>query len=1059
MNFSKKTAGLQFWVLLLLIGTVAPIAAQKLEVRVHPDFYYTSYELGEKEGLRSNVPHGFMQDQKGYMWLIANEWVQRYNGRNFETFFTIPNHRNAHIKLIEDHNGQIWVFRCSINHFGKKIITDLGIWVIDPETGKVTDATTIWKEREFDFSLSRITAFGYTGVDSSRQVLLGLDDGAVISIGKITKTIFKLPTGQAVYITRGNDRGEYVVSWKNHLVVLDSVGKEVVRRSFESTILQTSLNCRQELYVYTREDEKINEYIWAFGEGSDPDTIKVDRYVKYGNTFIKNIQNDSFLVNINKLSILGQEERVLLECERCPNFYLDRQNNIWTTNSSGLSVLHVQSKLFKTLLSGRKIETRGILALTDSTLLVHSYKGTFIIDLQGKVLDFNAKLHDMLGLSMDKWGRIWEGRHSFFHSFIPDYKARLMAGKISNSAFLQDGNFIIEPLADEDGIWLGMRHGCRYCAWSEESILEKCVLVEHPSLNYASVNYIEKYNGRIWLATSAGMFDIDAENKQSVTHYDLLRDLNITHFSREDSLFWLTTTYNGLIRWKLGDTSYEQVKLSREEDLFATPALCAVYDDGLGYLWISSFSGLYRLRKSDLTFQRFNQTHNIAHDEFNYFSHRRLPNNQLAFGGLNGITVVDPQLVDQLNRRQQYLPLAISKVLLNTGNEEVSVGLKKEAPIILRGQRDILSMNCYLLDFRTAQPGQIIYKLEGVDTEWQLLEGQTLRLERLPFGTYNLLIRAIAHDQFSNTQQRDIVIISRKPWYLSNWTFGGLAVLLFAGGRGVMALRYRSIEKAKTQLEAEVMERTLELKASRNRILEQNKELLALNDYKSKIMAIMGHDLRGPILGLSNLGKKMKYVVDRGEIDRVQTICSESERQIDHLRILIDNLLVWSLLQDENYLYSKLAEVNLWKLAEQQIELLRANAEMKNIKVNLQGDTEVHYLSDGLILGVLIRNLISNSIRYSPEWSQVWITVYQENGTPVLIVKDEGQGMAEELLSALNTEKKLVSPYQPESKKGLGLGLWVCSSLLLPLQVHWHFSTAAGGKGLKVRLQFYGTQK
>lgn len=1060
MSFSKKMDCLQYWTLLLWIGTVAPMVAQDLEVHVHPDFYYTSYELGEAEGLRSNLPHGFMQDQKGYMWLVANEWVQRYNGRNFETFFTIPDHRDFHIRLVEDHDGKIWVFRGNVSLFAKKKLTDLKIWVIDPETGAVADATTVWEQKKLDFSVRQISAFGYTGLGSDRQVLLGLDNGSVISIGKVTKTIFKLPTEQAIFTIGGNDRGEAVISWENQLVVLDALGKRVVSRSFENTILQSSLNCRQELYLYTRKEEKVGEFIWAFGKGEDPVAREIDSYAEYGNSFIKNLQNDSFLVNINKLSIVGETEQVLLECERCPNFYLDRQNNVWTTNSSGLSVLHIQPKLFKTLLSGRKVETRGILPLTDSTLLVHSYVGTFIVDLQGKILDFNAKLHSMIGSSMDKWGRIWEGRHSSYHHFIPDYKDQLIFQELSDSSLLQEGNFVIEPLADEQGIWLGMRSGFRYCGWSEENILENCVSVEHPVLNQASVNYIEKYNNRIWLATSAGMFDLDVENKQSVTHYEVLSDLNITHFSREDSLFWLSTTYNGLIKWKLGAATYEQVKLSREEDLFDTPALCAVYDDSLGYLWVSSFSGLYRLRKSDHSFQRFDQTQSIAHDEFNYFSHVRLPNNELAFGGLNGVTIVDPQLVDQLDRRHKRLPLAISNILLDNGKEKMNKKLEEEATIVLRGQRDILSMNCYLLDFRVAQPGQIIYKLEGVDEDWKLLEGQTLRLERLPFGTYHLKIKAMAHDNFSHTEEQAITIISQKPWYLTNWTFAGLVVLIMAGGRGVMTLRYRSIEKAKNRLEVEVMERTLELQASRNRILEQNKELLALNDYKSKIMAIMGHDLRGPILGLSNLGKKMKYVVDKGEIERVQIICSESERQIDQLRILIDNLLVWSLLQDENYLNSRLTEVNVWQLAKQQIELLEADAVNKNIKVSLQGQNQVHYPSNVLILGVLIRNLISNSIRYSPESSRVWVTVGQENGTPVLTVEDEGPGMANELLSTLNTETKLVSPHQPESQKGLGLGLWICSSLLEPLRVHWHFSNATReGKGLIVKLQFYGVSK
>lgn len=1046
------------WAFCLLIWIGVPATGQEMDIEVHPDYIYDSYNLGQEQGLRGSLPYGFIQDQKGYIWLIANEWVQRYNGKRFETFFKIPDYRNGSAELIEDHLGRIWVFRYfwAVHSQGEPL-SGLDIWMIDPETGEVIEADSLWKNYRFDFPINQISAVSFSGTGRQRRILMGTTSGQVVSIGSSVKTIANSSKSTAIAILAGNMNGDVALVRKNSLILLDSTGREIVTRNWDFLIAFLSMDADRRFYMNVFNDKEIRtQGLLAVFKGNE---WQVSKYSELGDEINDHevwlLQNDSFLVSQSQIRLKNEMDK-LFECSRCPKLFLDRQSNIWATNSRGISVFQVQPKVFKTLLHTNKVETRGILPVSDTSMLVHSYRGTYLVDVEGRILAHNPDMNAMIGINKDQQGRIWETAHGWHVSVIQDYRAELTMTNVSDSTLIKEANFGLFPLPDLRGLWLGTKWGLCHCDWNEATLLSTCVKIPHPTLEKLTVNYLERSDTSLWAATSAGLFLIDPDRQQVVTYFDQLKDLNINHFLRQDSTFWFSTYYSGLIRWELGAPDYQQITLSTEEDLFGIPSLCAVYDDGLGFLWLPSISGLYRLRKDDLVYQRFDHTHHVAHDEFNYFSHARLPGNRFAFGGLDGITVVDPALVDQLDRNRAQIPLEVSGATVDNGKTTERISVDANRPIELLGQRDVLKLNCQLLDYRSSLPGQIFYKLEGLDHDWQLLEGETLSLERLPFGQFTLKIRASASDNISRTGEWNIAIIAREPWYRTGIALALLLLLVSGIGGGIVVLRYRSVQKAKSRLEVIVRERTAELEANRNKILQQNEELISLNTYKDKIMAIMGHDLRGPILGLSNLGKKMKYVLDRGEMQRVLALCSESERQIDQLRILIDNLLVWSLLQDDKYLNSVKNETNLREVTELQIALLQANADNKNISVQLTCEEELEYRAEQLVLGVLIRNLIANSIRYSPAGSTVSVTICTLDAKPAIVIEDEGPGMPAELRNALNSGQTMISPYQPGSQEGLGLGLWICSSLLPKLQCQWHFSSPTGGNGLRVRIDFVG---
>lgn len=1049
-SWSGPCKGATLLIILLLYGVCLPVWGQRIEIEVDPAYQHEFYELDETQGLKGNLPHHFLMDREGYIWCIDNGLVQRYNGTSFEVFFKTSRRYDYTHKLLEDDQGKIWMYEYKGTNYPHPYFQEFYLTGIDPETKEIIPADNFLNWEALGCSLKDINAI--ESIERDRSILIGLKDGRLISNKQEGQVIWREPNGSPITLITSNQSGDIALASDQQVSILDSSRAVIKTQAFEKALAFLSLDEEHGFFGGFVKEKNKAFYVPFSGEPSSSYKFLLNEFNEVAATRI-NIVNDSFLTTRN--TIWGRNKKQpLFNCSGCPGLFIDRQNNFWTANYAGITVSNLKPKRFQSLLSGYKVETRGILPLSDSTLLVHSYGGGFIVDLKDRVLDHNKVIDGGLGITMDPHGRIWQGVHGHDLNYIADYKDQFTLVKEMDTSIIAAPNFIVVPMATDAGVWLGKNEGLSFCALDKHSARTGCTVIRHPVLEKASINFLQDYGQVIWAATSKGLFEIDAVTFEVVQYYEQLGDLRINHFSREDSIIWFSTYEDGLIKWKYQAADYESIPLT-ESNFYDEPlALCAVYDDGLGYLWLPSLDGLFRLKKSDQSYQRFDEKDHIAHNEFNFFSHARMPDGKLLFGGLNGITVVDPHLIDLLDKTEPAISLEIDNAFIFDNRNSREIFIRNGESLSLIGQRENLRFDAHLLDFRSKKRGKIMYQLEGLDEEWQVATGNTIRLERIPFGAYHLKVKALTFDQLPAENEWIVPVIAKKPWYLSTWANILFVLLVFGGGAGIVSLRYAAIRRTKKQLEEEVRQRTAELVTNRNQILDQNKELKLLNDYRNQIMAIMGHDLRGPILGLSNLGQKMKYVLNRGELERVIMICNESERQIDHLRILIDNLLVWSLMQSKGDLKIHSSNTNLWEVARDQLNLLQGVAENKEQTFTLDYDPEIYFESETFALGVLIRNIIANSIRYSPNSSCIKVKVFAPAGVPTVVIEDEGPGMPLDLLAVLNAELPLNEPFKKNGQKGLGLGLWICSSLRKNLNCKWYFSAPENGKGLKVRLSF-----
>ena len=212
-------------------------------------------------------------------------------------------------------------------------------------------------------------------------------------------------------------------------------------------------------------------------------------------------------------------------------------------------------------------------------------------------------------------------------------------------------------------------------------------------------------------------------------------------------------------------------------------------------------------------------------------------------------------------------------------------------------------------------------------------------------------------------------------------------------------------------------------------IKKQNEELLSLNAAKDKFFSIIAHDLKSPfnaIIGFSDLllGRIEKH--DFEGIDKYTKIINQSSKKA--LELLL-NLMEWSKIQTGRMEYRpEYFEINT--IIEETIILLGCNAEQKNIFIsnNITKETMVH--ADKIMISAVLRNLISNAIKFTKPKGSITLTSEQLKDEVIISVKDNGVGITKEESEKLFKIDGVYSKPGTQQEKGTGLGLILCKEFL-----------------------------
>jgi two-component system NtrC family sensor kinase len=246
-----------------------------------------------------------------------------------------------------------------------------------------------------------------------------------------------------------------------------------------------------------------------------------------------------------------------------------------------------------------------------------------------------------------------------------------------------------------------------------------------------------------------------------------------------------------------------------------------------------------------------------------------------------------------------------------------------------------------------------------------------------------------------------------------------LIVLLIA------ALAYLYYHRSQVRL------RVNKLKSSQKLEMEaQRDQLELLNETKDKFFSIISHDLRSPVANFKGVSHILKKLIEANDKDKLRRLCDQLDKSASELTTLLDNLLYWALNQQGRFPYNP-ERVDIYPIIASTMSVLESMAKSKNIELTQVIEGKIELFVDKNSAETIIRNLISNSLKFTNEGGEISITVSESVNMAEIKITDTGVGMSEEVIKSLFDFKAKKSKWGTSGEKGVGLGLLLVNDFVV----------------------------
>lgn len=217
---------------------------------------------------------------------------------------------------------------------------------------------------------------------------------------------------------------------------------------------------------------------------------------------------------------------------------------------------------------------------------------------------------------------------------------------------------------------------------------------------------------------------------------------------------------------------------------------------------------------------------------------------------------------------------------------------------------------------------------------------------------------------------------------------------------------------------------------SQNQTLEKlNKELNEANKEKDKLFSIIAHELRNPLYWFQNLAEVLSKNHQTMKPDKIQKSLVALDESAKNAFHLMDNLLHWSRSR-LNRITTKKESYNLKSLILESVKMYETIIQHKEIDLQFSIDNETNIFVDSNLFSCVIRNLVSNAIKFTPTKGTISIECIDNFELKTIIVSDSGTGIALENFEDLFSGEAYSSNLGLMQEKGSGLGLKLCKEFV-----------------------------
>lgn len=579
---------------------------------------------------------------------------------------------------------------------------------------------------------------------------------------------------------------------------------------------------------------------------------------------------------------------------------------------------------------------------------------------------------------------------------------------------------------------------------------------------------LEGQDESLWVATAFGLFerpigsDIFIKREPTTFQPHLVPQQHFTDIHEtKNGEIWLATE-NGLSHYnREEDSFYVYIPSAIERRNFVVQSLQESKD---GKLWISSNSGLLEFDRETKQFNRVLQSDVL--ETLSFFRRSSATNSSglIAYGCTKGIFIFEADRVfDDVNL---FAPSPIlyefrlynDEITSKTDKDLLPQNINYVTELRFDHDQNFISIYYSAIDVFAPHLRKYRYKLKGIDADWNYVgnHNRAVYTDLAP-GKYEFELSVSRDGEKWHDRDSALKIIISKPWWQTYWfrTIVVLATILLIFF--LYRLRMQRIKKNEKKLAALVRVRTSELEdalavledkneeintinerlniqtlkinSQKERLGEKNIKLEELNDTKDKFMSIIAHDLKNPLHSILGFSELMVTRAGKVDIKRQVKYSKQINSSANHLLNILDNLLYWARSQTD-HIQLKPKRLHSDLVIFKTIELLQQSADHKEVALSNNSSYSYEFKADENMIDTILRNLISNAIKFSYRNSAVSVTAVEQNDGVCFSIKDNGVGMTAEQADSVFLIGEKMSTVGTEEEKGTGLGLIICKEFV-----------------------------
>ncbi|WP_430817825.1 ATP-binding protein [Carboxylicivirga sp. RSCT41] len=1032
--------------------SVQGIGLNRLNLSTRVFSYYNDPDSATTVG---NDVLSFHRSSDGTLWFGTNKGLHKYNAGSDSFVNCLPEELvfNVH-QIDEDATGRLW-----IGTYGK-------LFVFDPA-------------KEELFSVSELISPEIIESTAITQYAIWREQYLVCSTSN---------NGLVIYDLLNNELNKHLFKGENvHSFYVTGSGQ----------LYFTVYADKMSLCMYEGDftgDGRINE-LTSFPENVNPMGVsyahdsKGDVWMALGNQLIRITKDKivSQVISSNEtgvlqgnifISLIDDKDILWLRSERNGVIKIDLNQNRFLTyrhladrsaiiSGENISMVYEDSK--KNIWVG--CHSKGVVCYDRKA---DSYSNYLYDPNQSNTLLYRAPA----GIVEDKNGDIWIGFYDGWLQKIDPQRNELMhySPMESDATTYFDGFGIRAIIEDNnENLWFATNtKGLVEYDFKSEHFIYHSELYEEDYLSNSHYRFLtQTKNGIFWTGTQNGGLGRYDRDKKEFIHYKANPDDtnsisgNTVYFVHEesDSILFVGTD-KGLNIFNRLSKKFTPIPIISEG------VLCAIYriysngDD----LWLSGDCGIVKFDKHTYQYIVYNKGDGLPVNEFNTTAGSQTSGGEIFFGSSKGLVSFHP---DEIKSNPFYPKPVLTE--LKIFNQAVAPGEELKKRVVLRktiSETDSLVLPYFLNDFTIefssthfASPtkNKYQYRLEGYNSEWIMTDADRrwANYTGLKPGEYTFVLRASNNDGIMCLPQDEVhlTIIITPPYY-ETWWFRILMVF-FISFIILFVIRYRmhEIREQKLNLEAEVAERTRELKnknieleESRIEVSKQNEELEAHRNklehlveertvyleealkkaeesdrLKTSFLSNMSHEIRTPmnaILGFTEIMRESDV-----EMDDIHNYINIIHNNAESLLNILNDIIDISMIETNQLVISK-KHVNVKELVSNVFEsYLKDGVCIQNPKVELklQGE-DIEIITDHNRLRQILNNLINNAIKFTPA-GQVSVAYRKEGGSLLFEVQDSGIGIRPESINHVFDRFYRIDDSN-EVYGGNGLGLAITKSLV-----------------------------